>query len=186
MSTRSFRHISAFAFIVALCFTTFAQSSGFDPARMDRTVEACEDFFQYANGSWLRNTQIPASEARWGTFNILADSNNSILKQILDNAAKNGGRSGSDAQMIGDFYSTCMDEAAIEKAGIDPIKPLLKNIDDAKSLKDLQEQIAEMHNAGRPAIFTFGAGPDLRDSNVITAITIRKTTRNPLRYAKDS
>jgi putative endopeptidase len=187
MSTRSFRHISAFAFIVALCFTTFAQSSGFDPARMDRTVEACEDFFQYANGSWLRNTQIPASEARWGTFNILADSNNSILKQILDNAAKNGGRSGSDAQMIGDFYSTCMDEAAIEKAGIDPIKPLLKNIDDAKSLKDLQEQIAEMHNAGRPAIFTFGAGPDLRDSNVIIVQAFQGGLSLPNRdyYTKD-
>ena len=97
----------------------------------------------------------------------MADSNNAILKDLLDSAAKAKAREGTDTQLIGDFYATCMDEAAINKAGLDPIKPLLKNIDDVKSVKDLQEQIAEMHDTGRPALFSFGAGPDLKDSNVI-------------------
>lgn len=162
-----FRSLTVLAIVLAVHTPQFAQVAAFDTARMDRSVEACEDFFQYANGTWLKNTQIPASEARWGTFNILADSNNAILKDILENAAKNRGKEGSDPQLIGDFYSSCMDEAAINKAGLDPIKPLLKNIDDVKTLKDLQEQIAEMHDAGRPALFSFGAGPDLKDNNLI-------------------
>lgn len=187
MLSKNCRTLSVFAIILSLCTATFAQSSGFDTARMDRSVEACEDFFQYANGTWLKNTQIPASESRWGTFNILADSNSSLLKEILDSAAKSPGSKGSDTQMIGDFYSACMNEAAIEKAGIDPIKPLLKNIDDARSLKDLQEQIAEMHNSGRPALFTFGAGPDLRDSNVIIVQAFQGGLSLPNRdyYTKD-
>jgi putative endopeptidase len=162
-----FRSLTAFAIVLAVYASSFAQVAAFDVSRMDRSVEACEDFFQYANGTWLKNTQIPASEARWGTFNILADSNNAILKDILENASKNRGKEGSDTQLIGDFYSSCMDEAAINKAGIDPIKGLLKNIDDVKTLKDLQEQIAEMHDAGRPALFSFSAGPDLKDNNLI-------------------
>ncbi|CAN5387361.1 M13 family metallopeptidase [soil metagenome] len=161
------RSLTVFAVVLSLCTITFAQSSGFDTARMDRSVEACGDFFQYANGTWLKNTQIPASESRWGTFNMLADSNNATLKNVLENASKTRASAGSDPQLIGDFYTSCMDEAAINKAGLDPIKPLLENIANVKSAKDLEEQIAEMHDSGRPALFTFGAGPDLKDSNVI-------------------
>ncbi len=167
MSSKFCRSLTVFAIVLSLCTITFAQSSGFDTARMDRSVEACGDFFQYANGTWLKNTQIPASESRWGTFNMLADSNNAILKDVLESASKTRGRAGSDPQLIGDFYTSCMDEAAINKAGLDPIKPLLKSIDGVRSAKDLEEQIAEMHDSGRPALFSFGAGPDLKDSNVI-------------------
>ncbi len=167
MPSKFCRSLTVFAIVLSLCTITIAQSSGFDTARMDRSVEACGDFFQYANGTWLKNTQIPASESRWGTFNMLADSNNAILKDVLENASKTRGRAGSDPQLIGDFYTSCMDEAAINKAGLDPIKPLLKSIDGVRSAKDLEEQIAEMHDSGRPALFSFGAGPDLKDSNVI-------------------
>ncbi|MEO8649190.1 MAG: M13 family metallopeptidase [Acidobacteriota bacterium] len=134
---------------------------------MDKSADACEDFFQYANGEWLKSTEIPASESRWGTFNILADNNNTILKAVLDEDAKTRSAKGSDAQLIGDFYASCMNEAAIDKAGINPVKPFLSQIVKIKTIDDVKREIAALHNTGLPAVFGFGAGPDLKNSNVV-------------------
>ena len=161
---------TAAAFIIlSTCAMSFAQNKGFDTVRMDRSVDACEDFFEYANGAWLKSTEIPASESRWGTFNILADNNNVILRQVLEAASANKNPAGSDAQLIGDFYSSCMDEKAIEKAGIKPIKPFLDAIATVKTTNDLQRQIGLLHNAGIPSVFSFGGGPDLKNSNSVIA-----------------
>lgn len=164
-----FRPLTAAAVLFSFCIGAFGQNKGFDVNRMDRSVDACDDFFEYANGSWLKSTQIPASETRWGTFNILADRNNTILRDVLEAAAKTKNPAGSDAQLIGDFYSSCMDEAAINKAGTKPIKPFLDRIGKIRTTDDLQKQIAELHNAGIPAVFGFGGGPDLKDSNSVIA-----------------
>ena len=164
-----FSRIPAAVIMFSLCLTTFAQSKGFDTSRMDKTTDACDDFFQFANGTWLKTTEIPASESRWGTFNILANNNNSMLREILENAAKTESAEGSDTQLIGDFYSSCMNEAAIDKAGAKPIKPFLKEIDKIKTVEDVGREIAAMHNAGLPAVFSFGAGPDLKNSNNVIA-----------------
>ncbi|HKP70555.1 MAG TPA: M13 family metallopeptidase [Pyrinomonadaceae bacterium] len=166
---RIFSRIVVAGLLFSLCMTTFAQSKGFDTSRMDRSVDACDDFFQFANGTWLKSTEIPASESRWGTFNILANNNNSLLREILDNAAKTKAAAGSDGQLIGDFYGSCMNEAAIDKAGAKPIEPFLKKIDKIKTTDDVSRQIASMHSAGLPAVFTFGIGPDLKSSNVVIA-----------------
>ncbi|MEO8573808.1 MAG: M13 family metallopeptidase [Pyrinomonadaceae bacterium] len=155
--------------LVSLWSSMLAQSKGFDTGRMDKSSDACNDFFQYANGTWLRSTEIPASESRWGTFNILADNNNSLLRNILETSAKTKAAQGSDAQLIGDFYSSCMDEAAINKAGMKPIKPFLSDIDKIKTVADLEKEIAALHDAGLPAVFSFGAGPDLKNSNNVIA-----------------
>ena len=154
----------------SLYITTMAQSNGFDTNRMDKTVEACTDFFQYANGTWLKNTEIPASESRWGTFNVLAKNNREILKEVLDKAAAGKKAApGSDAQLIGDFYASCLDEAAIEKAGVKPLDPYFKQIGKIKTKQDLVKQIAMMHNAGIGALFGFGGGPDLKNSEMVIA-----------------
>jgi putative endopeptidase len=134
---------------------------------MDRSVAPCDDFFEYVNGNWLKTTEIPASEARWGTFNILADRNNEILREVLETAAKTKSKAGSDSQLIGDFYTTCMDEAAIEKAGTEPLKAHFAAIDSIKSTKDLSTQVARLHAFGIPVVFGFGVGPDLKNSNAV-------------------
>ncbi len=167
MHTRLFRFVTTLAIMLSLWGSVLAQSSGFDPSRMDRTTEACDDFFQYANGSWLKNTQIPASESSWGTFNMLRDSNNAILMGVLEKATASKAKSGSDAQMIGDFYATCMDEAAIEKNGTKPIENYLKAISKSKTHADIQDQIAKLHSFGMPAVFGFGASADLKSTNTI-------------------
>ena len=146
-----------------------AQSSGFNVANMDKTADACQDFFQYANGNWLKTTEIPASESRWGTFNVLADNNNSILRQILEKAQKEKAAKGTDMQLIGDFYDSCMNMAAINAQGIKPLEPILRSIRSISTVEQLEKQIANMHNEGIPAVFGFGAAADLKDSNSVIA-----------------
>ena len=123
------RLITAAVVVVFSAALLLAQGKGFDTSRMDTSVDACTDFFEYANGSWLKSTQIPPTETRWGSFNILIDNNNEILKNILETAAKTKAPKGSDSQLIGDYYSSCMNEAAIDKAGISPLTPYFKQID---------------------------------------------------------
>ncbi len=167
MSKSRFIFTAVLAAIASISATSLAQNKGFDTKRMDTSVEACTDFFQYANGTWLKETPIPASESRWGTFNILGDNNTTILRQVLENAAKSKAAAGTDSQLIGDFYASCMDEAAIEKAGAKPLKTYFKQIDKVKTVEDLQRQIAVMHNAGLPAVFSYGGGADLKNSSMV-------------------
>ncbi len=162
----SLRLFTALTVLLSISATVTAQTVAFDVTRMDDSVEACDNFFQYANGSWIKKTEIPAAYARWGTFNILADNNNNALKEILDANAKKTAAAGSNEQLIGDFFAACMDEAAIEKAGAAPLDVYFKQIDKIKDAKDLQRQIAAMHNAGIPALFGFGAGADAKNSSL--------------------
>ncbi len=167
MKSKIFSFVIAFSFAMSFVVSAAAQTKAFDTANMDKSVSPCTDFYQHANGTWLKNTEIPASEARWGTFNILADRNNVILREVLEAAAKNPGKKGSDTQLIGDFFATCMDEAGIEKLGTKPIEPHLKQIAGLRSAADVQKQIARLHDRGIPAVFGYGAGADLKDSNAV-------------------
>ena len=162
-----FQSTAALAVILTLWTAALAQSKAFDTSRMDTTTDACQDFFQYANGTWLKNTEIPSTEARWGTFNILGDNNYQTLRLILEEASKTRAEAGTDTQLIGDFYNSCMDEAAIEKAGIKPLKPFFKEIDKIKTVDELARRIALLHNAGFPVLFNLGVGPDVRDSGAV-------------------
>ena len=168
MSKTYFRFITALFVVVSFCLSTFAQTHGFDLSNMDKSANACDDFFEYANGNWVKNTAIPPSQSRWGNFNILAENNRDVLKKVLEETPRNA-PAGSDAQMIGDFYRSCMNEAAIEKAGISPLRPFLKQIDSMKNIKDVQHQLAVMHTMGVPVLFGFGSGPDLKNSSLVIA-----------------
>ncbi|MEO6654686.1 MAG: M13 family metallopeptidase [Pyrinomonadaceae bacterium] len=167
MYTRFFRSVIALAIVLSISNGVLAQSSGFDTTRMDRSADACDDFFQFANGTWLKNTEIPASQSRWGSFNILGESNRDILHDILENAAKQKAAKGSNMQMIGDFYASCMDEAAIEKAGAKPLDPYFKQIAKIKTADDVKLNVALLHKAGLPSLFRLGGGSDAKDSNMV-------------------
>jgi putative endopeptidase len=160
------RFITAMTVTFSMCNFAFAQVKAFDTTRMDRTADACDDFFQFANGAWVKNTEIPPSQSRWGSFNILAEGNRDVLHTILEDAAKNTKATGN-AKLIGDFYSSCMDEAAIEKAGAHPLDPIFARIDKIKTVDDLKKEIASLHREGLPAVFRFGGGPDAKNSNSV-------------------
>lgn len=170
MSDPIFRTLPAVFFVLlSICGAALGQNKGYDITRMDKTADACNDFFQFANGTWLRTTEVPASESRWGSFNILANNNNAILRQVLESAAKSKAAPGSDAQLIGDFYASCMDVAAIEKAGARPLQKYFRQIDGVRTVAELKRQVAQLHNSGIPAVFGFNAGADLKNSNVVIA-----------------
>jgi putative endopeptidase len=159
----------AVALVFAIITTVFAQTRrGFDPSNMDKNTLACTDFYQYANGGWLKNTQIPAAYSSWGSFNVLAENNRKVLHEILEEAAKNTNAvKGSNEQKIGDFYASCLDEAKREAEGMKPLVPELARIDKIQDLHGVQAQLAYMHRHGIPALFSFGSLPDLKNSAMV-------------------
>jgi putative endopeptidase len=174
--------------LLAISAGAFAQSKGFDPSRMDTSAQACTDFFQYANGNWIKTTEIPADKSRFGSFDILLDRNLDIMREVLEAAAKDSKAArGSDSQLIGDFYSACMDEAAIEKADAKPLQPYFSLIDKTRNSQDLIKTIGTLHQSGFPAVFGFGAGPDIKNSSMYIVNTGQGGLSLPNRdyYTKD-
>ena len=153
-----------FALFLSLVTTALAQ---FDPSRMDPSVNACDNFYQYVNGNWLKKTEIPAAFPSWGTWDILITRNREVSRDILDAASKdNGAAKGSSTQLIGDYYASCVDEPGIEAAGAKPLEPYFKEIAAVKNGDSLRTEIAKLHRLGIPVIFAFAAYPDQRNSAV--------------------
>lgn len=177
------RTARSFAFLAALALVgsntdARAQSSapsnaspgGFSIASMDRSANACTDFFQYACGGWIRANPIPADQSVWGTFNTLADRNREILKSLLDGAAAKGASATANERMIGDFYATCMDEPGIEKLGAAPLKAELDRIAAIASKADLPATVGRLHASGVGVFFGFGSEQDFKDATRVLAI----------------
>ena len=125
-------HMSRFVLPLILLSTLsgLAQTSsstklgpGFSLDTIDKTVDPCVDFYQYACGNWIKNSQIPADQAQWGSFVELHERNLDILHGILEKAAAGGASRNGIDQRIGDLYGSCMDEKAADARGIAPIKP---------------------------------------------------------------
>jgi len=135
-----------------------------DPANMDTTVRPGNDFFEYANGAWLKKNPIPADQTRWGSFNELQENNLKALHMLLDSAAavKNA-PAGSLTQKVGDFYRTGLDSATIEKAGITPLNGVIARINAVKDANGLMAEIALEHTEGLGSVFAFGISPDDKD-----------------------
>ncbi|HEY5073627.1 MAG TPA: M13 family metallopeptidase N-terminal domain-containing protein, partial [Pyrinomonadaceae bacterium] len=143
-------------------------SHSFDVANMDRSVAACQSFFQYANGGWTKNNPVPAAYSSWGRFNELAEKNRDVVHQILEDAAKNTkAAKGSNEQKIGDYYAACMDEANIEAAGLKPIQPELDRINKIKDQPSLQAEVAHLHSMFIPVLFRFSSGQDYKDATQV-------------------
>jgi putative endopeptidase len=141
---------------------------GFDVSRMDTTASACTDFYQYANGNWLKATEIPAAFSSWGSFNILAENNRKTLHDILEESSKDTkAKAGTTEQKIGDFYATCTDEAKREAEGAKPIAPYIARINKIKNLKGLEGEIAYLQREGLPTLFGFGSTPDFKNSSMV-------------------
>ena len=113
----------------ALAFTTtLALAAGIDRASIDKSTPPGSDFWQYANGAWIKTHPIPADRSSYGAGAIMAEETNKRTVDLIQQAAQ-GAKPGSDAQKVGDYYASFMDEKAIEAKGIAPLKPLMAEID---------------------------------------------------------
>jgi len=146
-----------------------ASPTGIAVASLDKTCKACDDFFGFADGGWVKANPIPPQYPSWGELNVMAARNQEVLRTILEQASLDTkAAAGSEEQKLGDFYGSCMDEPRIEAAGIGPIKPDLDRID-RLTLPDLEAEVARLQSFGAGPIFRFGSQPDLKNSESIIA-----------------
>jgi len=148
-------------------FSLVAQSKpGVDPANLDTTVKPCDDFYRFANGGWLKSHSLPADKSRYGAMEELSERNRAILQKILtETSAKTTWAKGSVQQKVGDFYASGMNEAAIEKRGLAPMKPIFAAIDSLRDTKQLPAVLAKLHTQGLPSGFGFFVRQDAKASS---------------------
>ncbi len=140
----------------------------FDLTAIDKTVDPCVDFYQYACGTWMKNNPIPADKSRWGRFNQLDEHNLYVLRDILEQAQASGNHSPLE-QKVGDYYSACMNESAIEKRGTEPLTPTMQAIAAIKTRQELLTEVGALHRNGVAVLFSFGQMPDMHDSRLTIA-----------------
>ena len=141
-----------------------------DLSARDTSVSPAQDFFEYANGTWMKNTEIPADKTGWGTFYTVSEKSLHQMKGILDSCSSlKDPAIGSPAQQIGDFYTSAMDSSAIEEAGLSPLKKSLDQIDSIKKVPDVLSVISDdnVNGYGANPPFSFWIGPDQKNSNLV-------------------
>ncbi len=154
---------------------------------MDGSVPPLQDFYRYANGKFIRDNPVPAAYSSWGQPVMLNNRNQDQIHELLEVAAKSNAPHGSDEQKIGDFYASGMDEAAVEKAGVAPLKPELARIAALRSPADLGPELAHLQMLGVSAAFDIGQMQDFEDSTKVIAMASQGGLGLPDRdyYLKD-
>jgi putative endopeptidase len=135
---------------------------------MDTTVSPSEDFFLYANGGWIRRTPIPGDEGSWSIGHLVVEENQKRLREISEKAAASHAAQGTNEQKIGDFWSTGMDSAAIEKNGLKPLQPYLDRIAAISDIPSLISTSAELKKIGSGTLFSDYVTQDDKNSEVMT------------------
>ena len=159
LSSLRFRITAVTVLAVLAINVTLAQGRGaartpgvIDRANLDTTCAPCANFYQFANGGWLSKTSIPADKSSLGSFGMLSDKNQEVVRGIVDDAAKlvRGGETkpGTNEWKIGTFFMACMDTSAIERASLAAIRPVLNQIAAIKTIDDVVRIFGERRAAG--------------------------------------
>ena len=190
MTSKISAHVFSFgfnsSFIFIFIFTlaaleaalpAYAQHSASEPvldvSSMDRTIDPCVDFYSYSCGGWLKKNPIPPDQSSWDTYGKLQDENRAQLRSILEEAGKTEATRDAVTQKIGDYYASCIDEAAIEKIGAKPLLPEMARIDALKSKQEFADYVATSQFPpslyGGGTLFTFRSNQDFKDSTHVIA-----------------
>jgi putative endopeptidase len=175
--------LAALALLALLAFVGTANGqTGNEPAlpytpslqlsSMDKSIDPCVNFYQYACGGWRQKNPIPADQTGWSVYGKLYQDNLNFLRGILEQAASNSNQRDTVTQKIGDFYASCTDEAGIEKNGLEPIKAELEAIARLNSVHELAPLVARLQMATggyRSILFRGGSDQDPDDSEQVIA-----------------
>lgn len=151
----------------------------FDSSIVDKNLDPCQDFYKFVCSKWQAANPIPADQAYWSTGSTLNIWNQTILREAMEEASKAKNRD-TVHQQVGDYWSACMDEAAIDKAGLKPLQPLLDEIAAMKDKSQLATVIADLHKSAPAAwegsntqtnavAFGYGSSQDLKDASLVVA-----------------
>src|SRR4051812_44303426 len=169
--------------------TTLPYTPSLDVPSMDKTVDPCVDFYMYSCGGWNKKNPIPGDQASWDVYGKLANENRMFLWGILEEAAKPSANRSAVDQKIGDFFSSCMDESAVNKLGATPLKGDLATINGMKSTAYLAQVLSQLHlnTSGSGMGFGFGSSQDFADSSKVIAFLFQGGIGLPDRdyYTKD-
>lgn len=136
-------------------------------ADIDSTVKPGDDFFEYANGGWIKRNPIPADQSSWGIGNLVIEENLKRLKEISEKSAASNAAKGSNDQKIGDFWAMAMDSVKIETDGLKPIQPLLDKLNAVTDTKSLMDIIASFKQLGSSTLFDEYVAQDAKQSDVM-------------------
>jgi endothelin-converting enzyme/putative endopeptidase len=162
-----------FTFLLILPFISAQENSAgarpqvLDPGSMDTSVDPCVDFYTYSCSGWMKKNPIPPDQSSWSVYGKLQDENRAQLRGLLESAAAETGKGAAYTQKIGDYYASCVDEAAIEKAGLTPLKSQLDAIETMDSKGKLAEAVASM--ASNWPLFKYRSDQDYHDSTQVIA-----------------
>jgi putative endopeptidase len=149
--------------------STAKSGAGFSIDNIDKTVDPCVDFYQYACGNWLKTAEIPPDQSSWVSFVELDERNLVTLRGILEKASINDPGRTAVEQKIGDFYGSCMDEKTANAKGLDPLKPELERISAVSDKPALIDAIARVHLMGGEPLFNFYSTSDFHNADAVIA-----------------
>ncbi len=159
--------------VLGVCTVALAQSTQptgnvrFSADMLDKSIDPCTDFYAYACSKWQAQNPIPSDRPSWGRFNELQERGEILVRGILEKYSSDDPKRSSIEQKIGDYYSSCMDENAIEKAGAKPLDPMLERVAALKSKEDFAREAVRLHRDGVSAFFEFSSQPDFKNAQQV-------------------
>ena len=172
MTYRLFLIVPAACLVISSCSNT--APSGKDAktdilvANLDSLTRPSEDFFQYANGGWIKRNPIPPEQSSWGIGNLVFEENLARTREISEEAAKSGAATGSNEQKIGDFWSSGMDSAKIEADGLKHLQLYLDKVNAITDVRSLVATISELKKLGSSTLFADFVTQDDKNSEMMT------------------
>jgi putative endopeptidase len=135
---------------------------------IDSTVDPSVDFFDYANGKWIKENPIPSDQSSWGIGNLVLEENRKRFREINEKAAASNAAKGTNEQKLGDFWKTAMDSVKADQSGLKPLQPWFDKINAINDIKSLVTTVAEMKTIGSSNLFSDYVSQDLKKSDVMS------------------